>query len=81
MANSWDDLLAKVDSLANADKCPECGALYAMVGRRHLCRGVKPVEVVKPSSTYRSRDAEKRRLYMREFMRKKRSKHEEAKEA
>ena len=79
MANKWDELANSIDGLANADKCPNCGALYAMVGRRHLCRGVK-LEVIKPSSTYRSRDAEKRRSYMREFMRKKRSKHEEVQE-
>jgi hypothetical protein len=56
------------------DKCPDCGAAYALVGRVHRCAVNKPVPVV--NSAVNKRGAypatDERRAYMREYMRKKR---------
>lgn len=80
------------------DRCPDCGAMYALVGHRHLCKpssdgGVESghaekrgsahqpqvaIELVttagvasgpSDSTTYRYRNAEKRRADMRDYMR------------
>lgn len=63
------------------DLCPDCGANLALVGSRHRCVANKPDMANTPtedvantdrSSTYRYRDAEKRRAYMRDYMRERR---------
>jgi hypothetical protein len=57
--------------------CPQCGKNLALVGIRHNCVANAPVPVAntvanssEPHSRYRDKD--KRRAYMREYMRKKR---------
>lgn len=74
--------MANSDSrMANSDRCPDCGASYALVGRTHLCRAVAvalpPPTKTRPanggSPTYRYRDPAKRRAYMRDKMRKRRA--------
>lgn len=66
--------------------CPICGGNYALIGRAHNC---KPLPVANPAAnksgemanhgggsantTYRHRDREKRREYMRNLMAKKRA--------
>jgi hypothetical protein len=68
-----------------ANNCPRCGKNLALVGNSHRCMANKPdpvankVDIVanEPiamanTKTYRYRDAEKRKAYMREYMRKKR---------
>lgn len=32
--------------MGTPDRCPDCGASYALVGRRHRCLGVRPAPVV-----------------------------------
>jgi hypothetical protein len=64
-----------------SDRCPVCGAVYALVGRAHNCRPIpvanRPADVAnKPatkSASYKYRDAEKRRAYQAELMRKRRA--------
>jgi hypothetical protein len=64
-----------------AEHCPVCGANYALVGRVHNCRPVPKARVAnevanKPRqkrSTYQHRDAERRRAYQAELMRKRRA--------
>lgn len=73
--------------------CPDCGASYAMVGRVHRCISIprerayfiggtpvdRPADV---SESYKYRDPEKRRAYMREYMRRVRNRDgKEAQEA
>lgn len=88
------------------DRCPTCGASYALVGRVHRCRVANTVDVANSMAnmiaagevaltdapvgpvpagttrartgtrqvpTYRYRDPEKRRAYMRQLMRRKRA--------
>jgi hypothetical protein len=56
-----------------ANNCPRCGKNLALVGIRHNCVANKPEPMANDvANTYRYRDAEKRKAYMREFMRKKR---------
>lgn len=66
--------------MANTElaNCPDCGASYAMVGRVHRCvRRIQNTEhravVADTSGTYKYRDADKRRSYMRDYMRRKRN--------
>jgi hypothetical protein len=62
--------------------CDQCGANLDLVGRSHLCR----VSITSPpsaskltfSGTYQYRDPEKRREYMRDYMRKRRGQKETA---
>ena len=66
------------------DRCPDCNGLYALIGYRHRCVGVAPdpvpAAIVKPATSatagrsYRYRDADKRRTYQREFMKRWRKK-------
>ena len=68
------------NTMAN-DRCADCGAVYALVGLRHRCvaRTVEAVSERVPSridgegSTYRYRDAERRRVYMRDYMKRRRA--------
>lgn len=77
------------NGVANADRCPACGAMYALVGYRHHCvprvraepvpaavkvAAPKAAPVAPEFPTYRHRDPEKRRAYMRDYMRRKRAK-------
>lgn len=69
------------------DNCTRCGANLEMVGRAHRCvpssRGVVAAKRAMPveqppvlrvkSKSYRYRDPEKRRAYMRDLMRRKRA--------
>jgi hypothetical protein len=69
------------------NNCAQCGANLALVGRVHRCVPAvvtaqqtsvgqqEPVDSAKPStgSTYRYRDPEKWRAYMRDYMRKRRA--------
>ena len=68
------------------DGCPVCGANLALVGRSHHCRPRKiepvtvpvsqPEAVTNPepvANTYRYRDPEARRAYMRDYMRRRRN--------
>ncbi len=58
------------------DRCPDCGKLYALVGRIHRCIPVANVANTVANTvanrTGRYADLEKRKLYMRELMRKRR---------
>lgn len=66
-------------------RCDRCGALLRMVGRSHRCVAVanfessttKPRGVIQAggvSTTYKHRDPEARRAYMRDYMRARREK-------
>jgi hypothetical protein len=52
------------------DKCPVCGKFYAS-GEVHRCLAEDVTPLTKPVvlKSYRDRDADKRRTYMREYMR------------
>jgi hypothetical protein len=68
--------------------CHKCGKNLALVGRVHNCTPLlmanamanavdmanTPLEPILAPAAYKYRDAEKRRAYMRELMRKKRAK-------
>jgi len=60
------------------ERCPKCGALYAIVGTAHRCGGGSNKEppasaaaapAAEVLASYRYRDVERRRLYMRDYMR------------
>lgn len=65
--------------MANVERCAKCGAVIALVGLRHNCAPrteasvvVLPVVRFEPSpesGTYRHREPETRRAYMRAYMR------------
>jgi len=58
------------------NNCPQCGKNMDLVGRQHRCI-VPKIPDMEPGnrtdgSTYRYRDPESRRVYMKEYMRKRR---------
>jgi hypothetical protein len=57
-------------------KCRVCGKFYALVGKVHRCLDEDVTPLTKPVvlKSYRDRDADKRRTYMREYMRRWRAK-------
>jgi hypothetical protein len=68
------------NELAN-ERCAGCGALLSFVGRVHRCSGQAveaPQRTERGIGTYRYRDPEKRRTYMRDLMRRKRAETKEA---
>lgn len=80
------------NALTNADRCPICHGMLAIIGRVHRCvprvvvaeispdptpetvRGAQEFLKAAQETTYRYRDPEKWRAYMRDYMRRKRAK-------